>query len=86
MESTITGNSAWTDGGGLVNEASGGATSDRCTFNGNTAAGAAGAIWNMGHLTVTNSTVSGNTTGGGAPTVNATGDIDIVDPATIPTP
>ena len=29
---------------------------------------------------------NGNTTGGGAPTVNATGDIQIVDPGSIPTP
>ncbi len=52
------------NGGGIVNQGS--LTVSNCTFSGNTAGGAGGAIFNdAGTLTVNNSTFSGNTSGPG---------------------
>lgn len=59
---TVSHGSANISGGGLVNERGAVAVIERCTFDGNVGDGGDGAIENLGTLTISNSTVSGNRT------------------------
>jgi hypothetical protein len=79
--STLSGNSASNNGGGINNNFSGTLTVTNSTLSGNSA-GAGGGIFNDGTLTVTNSTLSGNTTGGfggGGGIYNSTGTLNIAN-------
>ena len=63
--STITGNSATLDGGGIYNN--GTATVTNSTFSGNSSSHIGGGIYNnsIGTMTLTNTTITGNSTNGG---------------------
>ena len=65
--STVSGNTAGDDGGGISNNNNGTLTLTNSTVSGNTAGDNGGGINNNGTMTLTNSTVSGNTAqfGGG---------------------
>ncbi len=61
--STISGNAASSDGGGIGNS-NATLTVRYSTISGNTASGNAGGIWSNHHATVSHTTISGNTAGG----------------------
>jgi hypothetical protein len=73
---TFAGNSANGDGG-AIRQASGTLTLTHCTLSGNTATIAGGAVYSAGDMTVSNSIVAGNTSGGPpdirSTTITATG-------------
>src|SRR5690349_2615585 len=61
--STVSGNNAGDDAGGIINDHGSTATVTNSTVSGNNAGDGGGGIRNAGTLTVINSTVSGNNTG-----------------------
>jgi PKD repeat protein len=62
-DTTIGGNSAGSNGGGVYSASDSTLVVKRSTFSANTAASDAGAIASLGVLTISNSTISGNTAG-----------------------
>jgi Ca2+-binding RTX toxin-like protein len=60
VDSTIDGNTATAQGGGLWNGANGTATIVRSTVSGNSAGAAGGGIYNLGKVSLTNVTLSSN--------------------------
>jgi hypothetical protein len=76
-DSTITGNSAGTSGGGVHND--GTLTVTNSTIAGNSAETRGGGVHNGGTLTVTNSTITGNSARSGGGMANPHGTLTVTD-------